>query len=105
MPELKQLFSGLDPELTWILQIFIIVLATAVVAYVLRRVLVKMEAKATLTKNRWDDTVIRAMRRPVSWVVWLEGLDITYADISADVSCLDTLTNIDINYKPINGSF
>ncbi len=76
MFDLAEWMPWLDPDLVWVLQVFIIVLATALASFIVKRLLIKMGAKASLSVNRWDDIVLIAMSRPVSWVIWLQGLDI-----------------------------
>ncbi len=76
MFDVSKWIPWLGPELSWILQVFIIVLVTAVVGFIAKRLLLRMAAKIRLTKNRWDDILLRAMSRPAVWAVWLVGLDV-----------------------------
>jgi MscS family membrane protein len=71
---------GLNPELMWILKVFFIALAIALVSFISKRVLRKIAAKVRNTQNRWDDVLLKALARPLTWVIWLEGLNIA-ADI------------------------
>ena len=80
---------GSNPELAWIIKVFVIVLATALVSFIGKRILIKMTAKIDATHNRWDDVVLHALTRPISWVIWLEGLD-----IAADVIYAETQSAI-----------
>jgi MscS family membrane protein len=80
MFDLQKWLPGSSPELVWIIQVFVIVLATALVGFVAKRVLRKMAAKVDGTRTRWDDIVLNALARPITWVIWLEGLDIA-ADV------------------------
>ena len=80
MFDLQNWLPGSNPELVWIIQVFVIVLATALVGFIAKRVLRKMAAKVSGTRTRWDDVVLNALARPVTWVIWLEGLDIA-ADV------------------------
>ena len=77
---LDKWIPGLDPQNAWILQVFIVVLVTAVTGLVVRRLLLKLAGKVSATRTRWDDIVFVAMSRPAIWVVWLLGLAIA-ADI------------------------
>ncbi len=61
----------------WIVQVFAMVLATLVVALVVRVVLKRLTAKAETTKNLWDDAIIKSVRQPLYWFVWLMGMSIT----------------------------
>ena len=112
MFDLSKWLPWLDPEFVWILQVFVIVLVTALVSLVVKRVLHKMTTKASLTSNRWDDVVLRAMTRPASWAVWLQGLDVaadyiysrtqseifTYSDSVRDVGILLCITWFVLNF-------
>jgi MscS family membrane protein len=80
MFDLQKWLPGSSPEMVWIIEVFVIVLATALVGFIARRVLRKMAAKVSGTRTRWDDIVLTALARPITWVIWLEGLDIA-ADV------------------------
>jgi len=69
-----------NPELVWIIQVFFIALATALVSFVSKHLLKKMATKVGGTRTRWDDVLLQALVRPIGWVIWLLGLDIA-ADI------------------------
>ena len=98
--------SMLGDEWTWIVQVFLVVLATAFASYFVKRLLAKLIQRTGKTETRWDDILIEAMRRPVTWIVWLEGLDIavdiiyartesvifSYSDSVRDVGILLCLT-------------
>lgn len=106
MFDLAKWMPWLDPDFVWVIQVFIIVLATALVSFIARRLLLKMAARASLSSNRWDDILLFAVTRPLSWVIWLQGLDIaadfihnqtqsaifSYSDSVRDVGVLLCLT-------------
>ena len=103
---LDEWIPGLAPEHIWIVQVFMVVLTTAVVNFIVRRLLLKLAKKVQLTENRLDDIVFSAMSRPVGWVIWLQGLAIaadvilvrteseifTYADSVRDIGVLMCIT-------------
>jgi len=103
---LDEWIPGLTPEHAWIVQVFTVVLATAVVGFIVRRLLFKLSKKVQLTENRLDDIVFTAMSRPLGWVIWLQGLAIaadvilsktesaifTYADSVRDIGVLVCIT-------------
>ena len=103
---LDEWIPGLAPEHIWIVQVFTVVLVTAVVSFIVRRLLLKLAKKVQLTENRLDDIVFSAMSRPVGWVIWLQGLAIaadvilvrteseifTYADSVRDIGVLMCIT-------------
>jgi MscS family membrane protein len=76
MADVKIWLLALNPDLYWIMQVFFIALATALVSFTSKRVLNKMAAKVDDTQNRWDDILVKALARPITWAIWLQGLDI-----------------------------
>ena len=86
MFELQDWFPWLNPDLNWIIKVFVVVLATLVVGLVARRVLGKLAAKLDATSNRWDDIVLAALRRPLTWFIWLEGLYIAAQVIDVETN-------------------
>ena len=82
---LEKWIPGLTPDNAWIMQVFAVVLATALVSLVARRLLRKLGDRVHLTANRLDDIVFAAMSRPTGWIIWLQGLA-----IAADVILVET---------------
>jgi MscS family membrane protein len=103
---LDKWIPGLGPEQAWIVQVFIVVLATALTSFVVRRLLAKLARKVNATQTRWDDIIFNAMSRPAGWIVWLLGLAIAadiivaetgsavfaYADSARDIGVLLCIT-------------
>ncbi|WP_323752135.1 mechanosensitive ion channel family protein [Marinobacter sp.] len=54
--------------------IFMVVLGTAVVAFLVSRVVLYLENKFSHTRNLWDDAVLHACRRPLVAFIWLQGV-------------------------------
>mgnify|MGYP000557194566 FL=1 len=54
--------------------IFLLVLGTATVAFIVSRLILAIENKFKSTKNKWDDAFLHAARRPVVAFVWLQGV-------------------------------
>lgn len=106
MNEINNWIPALSDEWSWIVQVFLVVLATAFVSFFVKRLLAKLFKRTGKTATRWDDIVVEAMRRPLTWIVWLEGLDIavdiiyartqsvifSYSDSIRDVGILICLT-------------
>lgn len=73
----------------WIIQVFIVVLGTMVANYFVRRALEHLDERASSTKNVWDDTLIRSMKKPARLLVWVIGLfwaaDITRQEADAAI--------------------
>ena len=103
---LDEWIPGLTPEHVWMVQVFTVVLVTAVFGFTVKRVLLKLAEKVHLTENRLDDIVFTAMSRPIGWIIWLQGLAIaadvilvrtesaifTYADSVRDIGVLMCIT-------------
>jgi len=54
--------------------IFLLVLGTATVAFIVSRLILAVENKFKSTKNKWDDAFLHAARRPMVAFVWLQGV-------------------------------
>jgi MscS family membrane protein len=76
MTELEKWIPAMDGEWGWVVQVFFVVLATAFASFFIKRLLAKLLQRFSQTETRWDDIIIESMKRPVSWIVWLQGLDI-----------------------------
>jgi len=103
---LEQWIPGFSPEHSWIVQVFIVVLLTALVSFVVKRLLAKLAKRVNQSENRWDDIIFTALSRPVGWIIWLQGLAIaadlilaktesaifSYADSVRDIGVLVCIT-------------
>ena len=70
---IRQVSSAIGFE-TWIVQIFVVVLATAIVDYASSRVLRRLERATSLTRSHWDDALIAATPRPARALIWIVGI-------------------------------
>ena len=70
----RQWITSINQEWSWVLQVFVIVLATAITSYAIKRLIVKAIQRLHQTTTNWDNILVAAMLRPVTWVVWLTGL-------------------------------
>jgi MscS family membrane protein len=59
---------------SWILQVFIIVFLTLFLNWFQKRLLKQLLNKLKQTRTYWDDALIDAMRRPLSFLIWVIGL-------------------------------
>ncbi|HNQ75831.1 MAG TPA: mechanosensitive ion channel family protein [Pseudothauera hydrothermalis] len=66
--------TGGDATLMLIAQVFLVVLAVVVANFFLRRTLARLEARALQTSTPWDDALITAARRPLTWLAWIVGV-------------------------------
>lgn len=106
MKELTQYFSQLDPQWSWIISVFIIVLLTVIANFFAGKLLLKLSDKLSKTRTLWDDVLVDAAARPLTWAVWIVGIsfaaDVIYSATEAylfqvtdsirDIGILATLT-------------
>ncbi|MBB3046485.1 MscS family membrane protein [Litorivivens lipolytica] len=57
----------------WLWKVFMAVLATAIVNYLVGRALNRLQVHLEKTHNVWDDAVLASVRRPAYWMIWLVG--------------------------------
>jgi MscS family membrane protein len=69
--------------------VFGLVFGTATVAYMVSRVIAAMERKFIETRNIWDDAILHAIRLPLVFFIWLQGVywaaEVAYYYSEADV--------------------
>lgn len=61
----------------WIYEVFALIVVVLLAGYIVRSVFNKLERKAALTTNPWDDALINSVRRPLRYTI--TGLGILYA--------------------------
>ncbi|XZG71185.1 mechanosensitive ion channel family protein [Chitinibacteraceae bacterium HSL-7] len=76
MTETTSWMSGVGGTDAWVYQVFAVVLLTVCVHALARYLLAKLAAKLAKTRTFWDDALIGAARRPLTWLVWLIGLSV-----------------------------
>jgi len=82
MTEIKQWLASFDEEwLTlvseqwiWILQVFAIILATVFANFFAKRFVRKLLHRLHKTETNWDNILLQAISRPLTWIIWLTGL-------------------------------
>lgn len=106
MKEITQYFSQFNPQWSWIISVFIIVLVTVIGNFIARKLLIKATERMAKTRTLWDDVLLEAAGRPLSWIVWIIGIayaaDVIYSATDApifqatgsvrDIAVLATLT-------------
>jgi len=69
--------------------VFGLVFGTATVAYIASRVIAAMERRFIKTRNIWDDAILHAIRLPLVFFIWLQGVywaaEVAYYYSEADV--------------------
>ncbi len=69
-----QWFGSLGDSWGLSVQVFIVVLLTLLFDFAATKTLDKLYEKLKSTENPWDDTLIEALRRPVSLLIWVVGI-------------------------------
>ncbi len=59
---------------TWVYEVFAVVLAVLIVAFIARHLLHKLSVRAEKTHNPWDDALLHAIQRPVRYVILILGI-------------------------------
>ncbi len=77
--------SNMDGKSIWIVEVFIVVAVTLVVAFMLSRFIRQLQKRSLKTSTLWDDALIQSIERPAKWFVWLVGLA-SAADMAAQQS-------------------
>ncbi|HOY24366.1 MAG TPA: mechanosensitive ion channel family protein [Cellvibrio sp.] len=79
-------FSGLfdqinTPHTSWlgIAKVFSIVLVTFLANFIVSKVLKRIQIQFERTQNLWDDTLLWALRKPLTTLVWIIGLSLAAA--------------------------
>ncbi len=59
---------------TWVYEVFAVVLGVLILAFIARRILVKLAAKAEATYNPWDDALVNSVRKPLRYSIIIIGI-------------------------------
>jgi MscS family membrane protein len=70
---LKQIAESLAVE-GWVIQIFVIVLLTAILNYSLKILISRLRKRTATTANVWDEAFFNALKRPLSVLIWVLGI-------------------------------
>ncbi len=81
---------------SWIAQVFIVVFIALCLDFIQRRLLKRLHRKLSATRNPWDDSLVAALVRPLSLLIWVVG--ITFA---ADIARTETDSAIFTAVAPI----
>lgn len=81
----QQLIGFFSDEKWWIVQVFLVVLATVSINFVANRILEKLRNKASRTSTAWDDALLSSAHKPLSALIWLLGIAFA-ADIAKQQS-------------------
>lgn len=80
----------------WVVEVFIVVMATLIAAFLVSRFLGKLIKRSEQTKNLWDDALFESLYRPAKWMIWVIGLAYaaTIAASQTEVNLLDMVTPV-----------
>ncbi len=67
-------FFSSESEFAWISRVFIIVLLTLIVNYIIRKGFDRLANAAEQSKTKIDNMLIRTARKPVRLFIWVEGM-------------------------------
>ena len=59
---------------SWVVQVFVVVFATAVIAFGARRVASRLHTAFTRTRSVWDDAFVEALGPPLRAFIWITGI-------------------------------
>jgi MscS family membrane protein len=58
----------------WTIQVFVVIFASLLLNYIIKRILVRLQIKLEKTHNPWDDSVVDALSKPLSALIWILGI-------------------------------
>lgn len=91
---ITQIINFITDNKWWIIQIFVVVLTTITLSYLVQKLLKRLEAKALRTNNVWDESVLVAANNPIRALIWLLGIafaaDIAHQQSGAAIFSLVT---------------
>ena len=99
--EIGKYIPWIDPSWLWVIQVFLVILLTAIISLIAKKVLTRLMIQSNKTKTYLDDILVKASTRPLRWIIWLIGLSIASTIIyhetkSAIFSSVDMIKDIGI---------
>jgi MscS family membrane protein len=76
MNSLMTYFQASDDMSVWLVQVFVVVLATVTVNFFLMRALDTVQRLSAKTRSQWDDALVDAARLPLRLFAWVWGLSV-----------------------------
>ena len=74
LDDISNYFNLLGKENAWVIQVFLVVLASMVLNLFQKRLLRRVLRHFRKTENLWDDLLVVAARKPLTMLIWLVGL-------------------------------
>ncbi|RME35849.1 MAG: mechanosensitive ion channel family protein [Gammaproteobacteria bacterium] len=59
---------------SWIGKVFLVIFFTLLLAFIVKRVILKLLPRLMKTRTYWDNALIAALQRPLNWLIWILGL-------------------------------
>ena len=59
---------------SWVVQVFVVVFATAALAFGARRFLARLHAAFARTRSVWDESLVEALDAPLRALIWISGI-------------------------------
>ena len=78
LSELRELLTQRE-----VLSVFAVVFLSLLASYIVRRLLRQLEKQTGRTKTLWDDALVRSLRKPAVWIIWVIGISWAAEIISA----------------------
>lgn len=82
MRSIEQGFSeltGLEGYWYWVAEIFVLVLLTVTINFIIRRVLLRLQRRVNDSENLWDDAIFYAAQKPLPLLMWVLGIGFVLA--------------------------
>ena len=70
---------------SWVVQVFVTVLATAVLGFATNRLVLRLRTTLTRTPSVWDESLVEALGPPVRAFIWIAGIAFAIEIIRAEV--------------------
>ncbi|MCL6414759.1 mechanosensitive ion channel family protein [Aestuariirhabdus sp. Z084] len=97
MKEYLQGFGSLVKEWdVWTYEVFLVVSLTLIAQYIATLVLRQLSKQTERTQNRWDDVIIKAAEKPLSFLIWVIGFGwaIDIAHSGSGVHLFDAIDSV-----------
>ena len=72
--ELTEIINNLFSEKAWIIEVFVVVMLTGFLNWILKRSYHRIISKLEQTKTFWDDVFFDALIKPLSVLIWITGI-------------------------------
>ncbi len=71
---LNELLERLSADASWMVQVFLVVFLTLLLAFLVKRFFKRLHRLFRSTENIWDDALVEALGRPLRFFIWLQGI-------------------------------